>query len=170
MPDPHATRSIVLANGSRVPLARAATNLALLTDYLSDPDSDWDIVYYLREVCLGRRIEPEQTKALIKEQLLLPDGSVDPAMEAVVLSAVRGEGRVLHIGSPFTDSLDRAMAEFVNARNFVRSQLDEPDAEAFLRDDPARHALDLLKPPKKWTERQSERTDPPSDPPGNPLP
>lgn len=100
---------------------------------MSDDHSHSDLIYFLREVCLGRIIQPEQAQVLIQEQLLTDDGRVDPSMQAVVLSAVRGEGKKLHIISPFTDPLDRAIAEFVNARNYIRSYTDEPETKAILR-------------------------------------
>jgi len=159
-------RPITLANGANVPLFQAASNLGLLQEYLTDPDSDWNLLYYLREVSLGRSIEPEQQRALIKALLLEPDGSLDPSMEAVVLSAVRGEGQLLHIDSPFTNSLDRAMAEFVNARAYVRSYLDEAEAKAFFYDDLAQQGLNMLRRSKKWTGRPRDESGP--SPPESP--
>ena len=116
--------SSILALALAVPLSVAARNYGLLSSYLEDPDSEWDLAFYLREVCLGRPIDPEQTRALIAEKLLNPDGSPDPGMEAVVLSAVRGEGRALHLATPFTDPLERAMAEFIMAREYIRGHLE----------------------------------------------
>jgi hypothetical protein len=163
MSDHRISRPIVLANGARVPLDVAATNLALITSYLADPDSEWDIVNYLREVCLGRPIEPEQTLALVREQLLSPDGSVDSAMQAVVLSSVRGEGRLLHLVSPFTDPLDRAVAEFLMARDYIRSYLSPGEAKSVLEDDSVEKGLGLLRRARKWTDREADRTSPPPD-------
>lgn len=160
MSDSHLTRPVVLANGDRLLLRVAAANYARLASHLAEPDSEWDMVFYLREVCLGRPIDPEQTRALVHERLLAPDGTVEPAMRAVVLSAVRGEGRVLHLASPFTDATDRALAEFLTARNYVHSYLSDAEAQAVF-DDPVFRALQ--NPPKRWTERQDERTDPPGD-------
>lgn len=160
----HLTRPVVLANGTRVPLQVAASNLKLLAEHLAVLDSEWDVVYHLREVCLGRPLEPEQTRALVRERVLAPDGTVDPAMRAVVLSAVRGEGRVLHLESPFTDATDRALAEFLMSRDHILCYLDEADAKAVF-DDPVMRALQSGPPkdPKRWTEREDNRTDPPGD-------
>ena len=138
--------------------------MGLLKSYLEYPDLEWDGVYYLREVCLGRPIEPEQTRTLVREQLLRDDGSVDPAMQAVVLSAVRGEGRVLHIESPFTAPLDRSVAEYLIARDYVRSHFDDANARAIFNYDPVGRTLDLLPRPKTWTGREDDRTDPPGEP------
>jgi hypothetical protein len=151
-------RTIVLANSARLPLGAVAIAYGLLSSHLADPDSDWDVVYHLRQVCLGHPIEPEQTRALIREKVLMPDGSLDPVLEAVVLSSVRGEGRNLHLDSPFTDSLDRAMAEFINAREYIRSRMEVPEAEGFIADDPTKQIRDSLR-SKKWTDDRK----PPSD-------
>jgi hypothetical protein len=165
MSDSRLTQPVVLANGGRVPLEVASANFALLNAYLAEPDSEWDVVYYLREVCLGRPIDPEQTRALVHEKLLAPDGSVDPAMRAVVLSAVRGEGRVLHLASPFTDPTDRALSEFLTARDHIQSYLSDSEVKTVL-DDPVQRALKT--PPKRWTDREGKRTDPPPDGPATP--
>lgn len=161
MSESRLTRPVVLANGDRVPLIAAATSYGHLSDYLTDPDSDWDVVYYLREMCLGRDIEPEQSRALIHARLVEADGVPGAAMRAVVLSAVRGEGRHLHLDSPFTDPLDRSIAEFITARHYLHSFLDGSELKEVL-DDPVRRALENP-PPKRWTDREDDRPDPPGD-------
>ena len=78
------------------------TVVAFLTEFqtqLTNTDSEWDLLYYLREVCLGRSIEREQRNALAEAGLLNRDGSLDPAMRGVALAAIRGEGRTLHLES-----------------------------------------------------------------------
>jgi hypothetical protein len=152
-----------LANGERVPLAAAASKLARVTEYLAVPDSEWDVVFYLREVCLGREIEPEQERALVRERLLEPDGRLDPVMRAVVLSAVRGVGRTLHIDSPFTDQVDRDIAEYLLARDGIRSALGTDEARAVLAYDPVQRLFDDHQQFKKWTEREDDRPDTPGD-------
>lgn len=127
-------RIATLANGEAVPLARAAAVYSRLDSYLRHSDAEWDIPYFLREVCLGRSIEPEQSRVLAREGLLAPDGRPDPDVRAVVLAAVRGEGRLLHLSSPFTDADDRAVAEFLNARDHIASLLPEAEARSLLAD------------------------------------
>lgn len=130
------SRLVTLANGSTVPLGRAAAQLGILRSYLDLQDTEWDAVYYLREVCLGRSIEPEQAQTLARARLLHPDGTVDPVLRAVVLSAVRGQGRVLHLDSPFTDPLDQALANYAHACNTIESYLDPEQARSFFANSP----------------------------------
>jgi hypothetical protein len=164
-----AKKLVVLANGASIPLEVAAWNLGLLSNYLSNPDLEWDGVYYLREVCLGRPIEREQAQTLVREQLLLPNGKPDLAMQAVVLSAVRGEGRVLHLDSPFTDPTERAIADFLGARDYLRSYLSEEDIRAVSSHDSLGRVIDLLHESKKWVDRNRDETELPGDTlPGTP--
>lgn len=128
-------RVTTLSNGETVPLLTAARWFALLGSHQELPDLEWDAVYHLREVCLGRPLEPEQTRTLVHEGLLTPDGRVDPVLRAVVLAGVRGEGRVLHLDSPFTNPLDRAVADFVRAHDYLAAHLPPVEAEELFRDD-----------------------------------
>lgn len=125
-----------LACGGVVPIVRAAAFLSQLRSFLEHQDTEWDVVYYLRELCLGRSIEPEQKRCLVREGLLSATGDLDPDLRSVVLSAVRGEGRVLTVSSPFTDAADRAVAEFLNARHYITCFLDEAEAKQLLAGDP----------------------------------
>jgi hypothetical protein len=148
-------RLVVLANGARVPFEQACLRVGTVTAYLEDPSLEWDMVHLLRQVCLGNTIDPEQTRALVREKLLQPDGTVEPILEAIVLSAVRGEGRLLRLESPFTDPLDRATAEFFLAREYVRNHMEAPDATAFLTHDPLQKSFEEYRkgtdPGSKWT-------------------
>ena len=136
MSDRSTDRTAVLANGAEVPLERAAAVLGRLNSYLHHPDTEWEVVYHLRELCLGREIAPEQARTLAQEGWLAADGLLDPDVRAVVLAAVHGEGRVLHLSSPFTDADDRAIAEFVIARDHIRCMLPEDQAGRLLAADP----------------------------------
>jgi len=138
-------RLVVLANGASVSLGAVVANLGLLRSYLESPDSEWDVVYHLREVCLGRTIDAETARTLIHEGLLQPDGNVETDLRAVVLSAVRGEGRLLHVTSPFTDPLDRAMVEYLNADDYLESHLERSAKEAFLADNPLKNLRAAIK-------------------------
>ena len=132
MSDPSpAHRPARLTTGETAPVAAVAGWLGVLRSHLESPDLEWDGVYHLREVCLGRPIEPEQERALVAGGLLAPDGRPDPVLGAVVRAAVRGEGRVLHLDSPFTDPVDRAVADFLAARDYLAVEL-APDAFAAL--------------------------------------
>ncbi|MGL6075466.1 MAG: hypothetical protein ACRC8S_15025 [Fimbriiglobus sp.] len=160
---------ISLANGDRVRLWDAATQLGILETYLHDSDDEeWNLVPLLRQVCLGHKIDPDQTRALIRQELLLPNGTVEPVLKSVVLSAVRGEGQLLHLESPFTNPLDKAMAEYINSREFIRNSLSETEAKEFFAYDPVQEAYEKLKkatdPTQSWADRQGKRKDPPDAP------
>jgi hypothetical protein len=72
---------------------------------------------------------------------LSADGELDPVVRAVVLAAVRGAGRVLHLSSPFTDENDRAVAEFISARDHIRCSLPDDEAQRLLAEDPLPKAV-----------------------------
>ena len=110
-------RVATLANGDCVSLQQAAHQYAVVKGYLESPDSEWNLIYYLRQLCLGREVELDQRAALTRESLIGNDGAIDPVLNAVILSAVRGEGRLLHLDSPFVDTQDRLIAEFLVARD-----------------------------------------------------
>ncbi len=142
--------------------------------HLQDPDLDWPYVHLVRELCLDRPIEPEQRRALVREGLLGEDGALDPSLAAVVRAAVRGEDRLLRLDSPFTHSLDRAMADYLCARTFIRGHLEDAAAEAFLSSDPSRDAEQEFRErttpavppphmPPPWTDREADRRDRPAD-------
>lgn len=160
-------RLITLANSSRVPFEAACLHLNTLVSYLEDPSLEWDVLPLLRRVCLGETLDPEQTRALGHEQLLQPDGSVEPVLKAVVLAAVRGEGQLLHIDSPFTDPLDRAMADYFCAREYVRTRMEPAAAAAFFARDPLQQSFEKYRNATdtgtKWTNRGTDRQSGPSD-------
>ncbi len=74
----------------------------------------------------------------------------------------------MHIVSPFTDPLDRAVAEYVTARDYIRTHLSDVEAKTVLDHDPVEQAFGMLRRSKKWTDREDGRTDSPSDTPGSP--
>lgn len=135
MSDTFLERTTQLANGDTVPLLPAARAFALLQDHLENPDAEWDAVPVLRQACLGRAVEPEKLRTLVEQKLAAPDGTVEPTMKAVVLAAVRGTGRVLHLESPFVDQADRMIAEFVAARDRLELELSSADFASLLRGD-----------------------------------
>lgn len=135
MPIARTERISLLANGASVPLATAAPYFALLRSHLDNPDAEWDVVFHLRETCLGRKLEPEQIRTLAAEGLLGRDGRPDPVLRAVVLSAVRGEGRALHLVSPFTDPVDRAIVEYLAAKDYLSTALEPAEARELFADD-----------------------------------
>lgn len=138
-------REVLLANGDRVALGVAVRQCGRLTAALQSNEAEWDIVYHLREVCLGQVIEPEAERFLIHEGYLGRDGAVDPALRSVVLAAVRGEGRVLRVESPYVDPLDRARAEFLGAREQLLAQLDPAERAAVFDKPPLERHLDALR-------------------------
>jgi len=107
-------RMVVLANGDQVPIGDASVCYGLLCSHLECPDTEWDAVFYLRMLCLGDAIEREQLTILRQEGLVEADGSVGETMKSIVLSSVRGEGRLLHLDSPFVDPEDRKIAIFLD--------------------------------------------------------
>jgi hypothetical protein len=121
------SREAILANGDRVNLLDAAVHHGQLSAQIALEDSEWDVVYHLRQVCLGHEIDREPKALLIQEGWLNKDGTPKPALRSVVLSSVRGEQRALHIDLPYTDPLDRALAEFFNNREFLLSELESAD-------------------------------------------
>jgi hypothetical protein len=135
-------RLALLANGDTVPLPEAASHYALLRSYGQTDWLAWDPLPLLREVCLGKDIDPEQRREMAANGILPADGSVPDALRSVVLSAVRGHGKYLTVDCPFTDERDRILAEYELAREAVRSHLDPPVAAAFLRYDPTQTATD----------------------------
>ena len=162
------TRIAILANGDRVPLERAAFFLSLLDAYLHGHEAEWDPVVLLRELSLGRDILPEQARSLEGEGLLEPDGTLDPVLRSVVLSAVRGEGVALRLDPPFTDPLDRTLAELLAAQEYIRSHLPPAEADVVLQGpDPLIQILRSLPTPPSWTARERGRR--PETPPGPPL-
>jgi hypothetical protein len=125
-------RMATLANGAAVPISKVVAVLGKLDRCLSQPDSEWEVVFYLRELCFGREVEPEHVRALIAEGLLDEDGRLESGVRDVVLSAVRGEGRSLHLDSPFTDPDARSVANFLNGRDYISSFLPEDEAKVYL--------------------------------------
>jgi hypothetical protein len=130
-------RSTVLTNGGTLPLSEAIEwfdRLALAQDA---DDLEWDPLYHLRAAAIGQPLDPAATRTFAQARLLNPDGTLDPGFRDVILSAVRGQDRALHLESPFTDQLDRALAEFARAREVITAaadlgQLDPDLVKAFL--------------------------------------
>ena len=118
----------------------ACAAYSLLVSYHDNPDLEWDVVYFLRELCLGRSVDKEPLQTLRQEGLIASDDGVDPVMKAVGLSAVRGEGRHLHVGSPFTDPKHRAVALFLHSKALIELLLPEADVAAVMSED--RHLRD----------------------------
>lgn len=122
------------------------------------------MVYLLRRACLGQAIDADHARALTGERLLRPDGTVEPVLREIVLSSVRGQGRLLHLDSPFTETLDRVMAEYIQSREYVRCSLPLREAEAFLASDPVersvRRVLKATAPESNWTDRRDDNDGP----------
>lgn len=157
------TREAVLANGGRVPLADAVDRLDRLQTAVGTDDQEWDVLYYLRELALDRPVDDTVRRSFARDGLLGPDGGLDANFRDVILSGVRGQDRALYLESPFTDSLDRVLAEYALARRDVVAaanlgQLDTELARSFLAPDRFERAMDVLKDP----------TDVPPSPPETP--
>jgi hypothetical protein len=131
-------RTVTLSNGAGVSLLESARCFAVLQGFLDSPDSEWNLIYYLRQQCLGKTIDDEQRAALIREGLLEADGSASSAIEATVLSSVHGDGRILHLVSPFTEREDRMISEYIIARDelpeHVLDQISASDPKLGIRD------------------------------------
>lgn len=130
-------RETLLANGGRLQLFDAFTHYSCLQNLRVVDDLEWDAVYLLREVALGRPIENGPRDALIQKKLLDSDGEIDPEFRDIILSSVQGEDRLLHLISPFTNSLDRALVESAISRQLILAALghgpDELDPESSRR-------------------------------------
>lgn len=129
------SRIAQLSTGEVVPLLSAARWLSHLSDCVRTPDDEWDIVYHLRQACLGHPPAPEIMAALAADDFVTADGEVDPVVRAVVLAAVRGEGRALHLVSPFTEASDRMIANFVAAREYLEVELSPAEFQELLAGD-----------------------------------
>ena len=88
-------------------------------------------------------------------------GRIDPVLRSVVLAAVRGEGTVLRVDSPFTTSLERVLAELIHAKSYLRAHFPE-EAEQLLQSDPLGRLLKHLPKPQGWREREQRTDEPPS--------
>lgn len=123
------SRFTTLANGDAVPLWNARHWFEKLESYQKVQDAEWDVVYHLRELCLGRTLEEEQIRSLAHEGFLSAEGAVDPVLRSVVLSSVRGEGRLLRLDPPYTDEVDRRIADYLSAQNILPSHLSNEEME-----------------------------------------
>jgi hypothetical protein len=145
-------REAVLANGGHLPLADAVRWYDRLVTLVGADQTEWDVLYSLRQLALGRQVDREPLGELVREGLATPDGRLDPGLRDVILSAVRGEDHRLRLESPFTDSLDRALAEFRGARDQLYAAIDagqlEPlSARQFLSPSRFHRAMDQLQEP-----------------------
>lgn len=137
-------RTAVLANGDRHPLGEVVERYNWLQDQWVVEDQAWDVVYHLREVCLGRPVDAGPLRMLAGMRLVDETGAIDPVTRSVVLSSVRGEHRALSLSSPFTDGVDRALAELAHAKGFLSLALDRRESEALLGGDQLRDDLAAL--------------------------
>lgn len=172
---------ITLTNGAQVPVGSLTSYLNLLQSHLGTPDQEWDVVYFLRELCLGRSIEPEQQRAVAGVGLLESDGTVHPLLRDVVLASIKGRGRVLTLELPYTDVTDEAMCEFIRHREYLRHMLPDPQAEELFRTSPGEQSEDRLaesrgqtpapthlRDPNTFLKRILDRKPPDADPPPSP--
>ena len=161
------TRPALLANGTDVPLDDAARAYALLRGLVGTPDGEWDLLFPLRQLCLGRPVEDGPAEGLARIGVLNADGSVPPTTAAVVLSAVRGDGRALHVSSPFVDTEDRLLAEYLIARD----ELPQPLLDRVAATDPRlafQAALEQTTVPPGLQARLNEILGPRPTPPDGP--
>lgn len=131
LPDPQShlfqDRHAILATGDDVLLAHAHHFYSLLRLRVADTADEWHVIYHLRELCLGKPVESDVLRHLKRIEMLGPDGDVDPTLRAVVLSAVRGQGKNIRLSSPFTDATDEALSEFFWNREYLLCSLDPPE-------------------------------------------
>lgn len=130
-------RTAVLSNGSAVTLAEAVKWFDRLQSAKDADDLEWEPLYHLRQLALGKTIAPEAVQTFIRAGLLGSDGTLDNRFREIILSSIRGEDRDLHLESPFTEKLDRSLAEFVHAREVILAatdlgQLDPDMVKSFL--------------------------------------
>lgn len=139
------TREVALANGDRLSLRDAVVKHMRLEAAIGLEEQEWEVVYHLREVCLGRPIDPAPERFLIREGWLREDGTVDPALRSIALSSVRGEGRLLHLDCPYTDDLSRAIATFYAAREELLAKLDPADAHIVFEKSDLEQRIDAVR-------------------------
>jgi hypothetical protein len=127
-------KEVRLSNGQTVSLAAASNYLDLLETFIGSDDQDRHALYRLRQVCLGD-VMNEDDQQILKDNLLRKqDGTIDPELRAVVLSAVRGEGQALHLDSPFTNSWDRTVSNLYRSRAQIRLELGFDNAAILLNE------------------------------------
>src|ERR1700733_9061520 len=126
-------QQIMLSSGLQFPLAAVSRNLAMLRQHLDSGITEKRVVLYeLRQLCLGRKVSPAAQRNLKDAGFLSEDGTMEPVLKGVVLSALQGEGYGLYVISPFTSSLDRTLAEYIQSRERILAEVPENDAKRFL--------------------------------------
>jgi hypothetical protein len=138
------TQEVTLAAGGRFSRLQVAEEYKFLSSFLEYSDSEWNLLYYLRQLVLGNEIEEDQKHALINENILEPDGTVRPITESVVVSALRGMDRNLYFDSPYATAHDRTLGDLITARLSLE---DDPlIRQVFERSpDPIQRIVDNLK-------------------------
>jgi hypothetical protein len=164
-------RDVVLSSGAICPLTGVSGCFGLLASHLEDAVTR-HLVHALRELCLGRQISTDLMEGLREHGLIGVNEQFDVVMKAVVLAAVRGEGHNLYLVSPFTDSWDRQLSEFLDARDRIRVVLpDEADRILAEKDPLARGAMHYLdrgiRSGDDWTSRLKGSGRVPNGPGGN---
>ena len=150
--DPLFRKTIVLSNGAKAPLAETVLHLASLQALADTQGRDRQVLYALRESCLGRPIAPSERKLLEEEKLVDAAGAVNPSLKDVVLASVRGEGKALFLASPYTDAWDRIMGNFLLGRAAIRDQFSERDADLFINEPGFGGEHDTPESIRKWAD------------------
>jgi hypothetical protein len=138
-------RIATLTSGDQVPLEEASHYLTKLRLELNAEDQEWEVIPLLRQKCLGEELDPWQVAALRNVGLVNDEGTVDATLKSVVLASVRGDGKNLHIESPFVKDEDRALSEFIVAREQIRRYFDEVQVQQFFAQDPIEDTFSQLK-------------------------
>ncbi len=129
-------KKVQLATGvCRWSLLGVSGAFGLLQSTLSDRKTS-HLVHGLRSVCLGKEIAQETWSELSNAGLLIRSDvearKVPDQLKDVVLASVRGEGDALFLVSPFVDSLDRQLSDFLNIRDSFDTFLSKEESAAIL--------------------------------------
>ncbi len=149
-------RPVLLSTGTRWPIGAVAGCLGLLGSFLEEPETR-PLVTNLRQLCFGLEIAPERLSELSQAGLLRVNGTLDPLMRDVVLAAVRGTGNNLYLDPPFTEPLDRTIAELVLARDHIQASLPREMAEVVLGYDPLHEGAEQIQRSGRWADRLTDR-------------
>jgi hypothetical protein len=131
-------RVAVLTTGARVLLQSVAVILMSLETLNAGTPEERVALLALRKACLADKSTiPTSASTLLRGAGLIEgDQLIPPAVRQVVLAAVQGEGDGIHIASPYTDLLDRAISDLTTSLAKVEAVLPLEQLATLLQDMP----------------------------------
>lgn len=145
-------KTVRLSTGQSIDLGLASAYLNLLEGLAQGDEQERTALFRLRQVCLGDELTATDIPLLREGQLLLPDGTVDPQLRALVLAAVRGQGNALYLDSPFTDPWDRTVSDLFRVRDRVRFELGNERAAVLLNQSDFGGVYNTVDGIRRWAE------------------